>query len=676
MSALGRHERVSGRLRRLGGLQHCECVQCDSVGWDVRGRKASPPNPVGPDRYTGALVLTVAKVTGKFAGGYADYLEGKAQPSHLGDYYLKDGERLEAPGRWVTGASAVGCDPKVPVAGEQLRALMAVRHPNTGQPLRRHGSSGEAVAALDATFSAPKSVSAVWAIASPELRERIEGAHEIAIDRALAHALQHVAMVRQRIDAKHVIHTRAADIVASSWRHTTARAVNGRPPDPQLHSHVLLHSAVRRDGRLVAIDSRSWLVHRRELGAAYRTELARELAQLGFQIERHTGRGGRYFELQGVPAGLLDRWSSRHREVREAIENRIAHKQRELLDEIREGGPDAKEATQRLKALRAAGRGGASEERFMSRATRTAKRPLTRSDLDRHWSTTARQHEFHHRQIERLRSDQPVAPAPVDASSVAVALTEFDATFTDREARAVALEASVGIPIAEALQTLAQLRTDGELLTLADGRLTTRAHRLAERSTVKVAQRLAGTTVPPIPAELVALQASRLDHELAVSGGALTSEQRQALELACSERQLVIIEGQAGSGKSTTLTAIARAHQCDGRQIVVTSTAALAAQRLANELTDAGITTSSFSTVALQHAISTNKLQLDASTTVIHDEAALASTRELQPLLQAIDTSGARLIPVGVRASPKRSARAGSGPTSNAQPAPAGRAWS
>ncbi|MGO9900116.1 MAG: relaxase domain-containing protein [Solirubrobacteraceae bacterium] len=90
-------------------------------------------------------------------------------------------------------------------------------------------------------------------------------------------------------------------MIATSWRHTTARAVDDQVPDPQLHSHVLLHGAVRRDGRAVAIDSRAWLVHQREVGAAYRTELARELADLGFQVHRRTGRGRRYFELDAIP---------------------------------------------------------------------------------------------------------------------------------------------------------------------------------------------------------------------------------------------------------------------------------------------------------------------------------------------------------------------------------------
>ena len=48
-------------------------------------------------------MLTVAKITRSAAGGYAEYLDGKARPSELGDYYLRDGERTEAPGRWAAG---------------------------------------------------------------------------------------------------------------------------------------------------------------------------------------------------------------------------------------------------------------------------------------------------------------------------------------------------------------------------------------------------------------------------------------------------------------------------------------------------------------------------------------------------------------------------------------------
>lgn len=559
-------------------------------------------------------MLTVAKVTMGVAASYAEYLEGKATAAELGDYYLKDGERVEAPGRWVAGSDVVGQDTRVVVGGDVLRALMEVRRPDSGEPLRRVGGTGTAVAAIDATFSAPKSVSAVWALASPPLRAAVEQAHERAVDLAVEYAVTQVAMVRERIDPVRVEHRKARGVIATSWRHTTARAVGDRPPDPQLHSHVLLHAAVRRDGEVVAIDSRSWFVHRREAGAAYRTELAYGMGQLGFEIARGSGRGGRYFEIEGVPQALLDRWSSRHHEVRAAIEARLA-------------------ATGRSELAPA-------EDRHMAQSTRAVKGLITHGDLDRAWSRAASLVPFDGDDVERLRTGAAVQPAGL--AVVRAGLTEFDATFAEREARAVALEASAGVRIEAAIDVLEQLRGSGELLALANGQATTRFHRVAERQVVAMAWRLAVEPIEAVSPRAVLDEADRLQERVG-----LTVEQRRALELACSDRRVVMIEGQAGTGKSTALTAIARAHQAGGRELVVISTAAVAAERLARELTEAGVPAPAYSITAFDFALRSGRLELGPEWTVIHDEAALASTREQRIILDAVERTGARLISVG-----------------------------
>jgi conjugative relaxase-like TrwC/TraI family protein len=594
-------------------------------------------------------VLILAKITRSSADGYAEYLEGKAQAPELGDYYLnKDGERTEAPGRWAQGAGQFGLDPGQPVTGEQLHMLLDVRRPDTGEELRRMGGSGEAVAALDATFSAPKSVSAVWALAGTELREQIEQAHEIAIDRALQHATRQVPILRRRVSQDTVVHEKATGLVATSWRHTTARAVEQQVPDPQLHSHVLLHGAVRRDGRIVAIDSRAWLVHQREVGAAYRTEFARELGTLGFRVQRGTGRGGRYFELDGLPQPLLDRWSSRHHQVHAAICQRLAEQERALEAIVAEGGPAAADAAQQLELLRQTGQLSPAQERLMGTVTRSAKAPVTIGDLDQEWRRTALGLGASRERIEVLRHQQTTRLEPVAAREVLDALTEFDATFPARDARAVALERSAGAPIAAALDRLRELRATDEILVLADGSGTTRQHRGRERTVVQIARRLTASRLEPLPAQLAAQETERLDRELAATvGGRLSEEQRTAIALACGDRQLVIIEGQAGTGKSTTLTGIARAHQAAGRQILITSTAALAAERLATELGERGVTCEAYSTAGLQAAISHGRMTVRPQTTIVHDEAALASTREQLDLLDAVETTGARLIAVG-----------------------------
>jgi len=597
-------------------------------------------------------VLTVAKVTASRAGGYAGYLDARTQAPEAGDYYLRDGERVEAPGRWALGergAAALGVDASAAVDREDFRAVMAVRHPRSGEPLRRVGANGEAVAAIDATFSAPKSVSAVWALSSPELRAQIEAAQERAVDGALAHAVARVPMVRRRVDKDTVLRERPAELLASSWRHTTARAVGGRPPDPQLHSHVVLHGAVREDGKVVAIESRAWLVHQRELGAAYRGELARELRGLGFGIERETGRGGRYFELRGVPAALTDEWSARHRQVREQIDGRLGERLGELRAEVQRGGPGAAPAAARLEALERSGQLMPAEQRAIAIATRSPKDELaTAGDLDRAWWEAAREHGFDARSVEALRERGRAEPPERQLGArIAARLTEFDATFAPREARAVALEVAAGDSPERALTALERLGELREVLDLADGRQTTRTHRALERRAEAAAGQLAAARGAALGGELVDGEVERLGRELAAQGATLADEQEQAVRAACSDARLVVVVGQAGTGKSTALTGVARAHQAAGRDIVVTSTGAQAAERLAGELGERGVSADGYSTAALQAAVARGAVVLSPETTIIHDEAALASTREQRWLLGAAVDGGARVIAVG-----------------------------
>ena len=87
------------------------------------------------------------------------------------------------------------------------------------------------------------------------------------------------------------------------------------------------------------------------------------------------------------------------------------------------------------------------------------------------------------------------------------ALTEFDATFPARSARAVALERSAGAPIQAALDQLRALRASEDILVLADGTGTTREHRGRERTVVQIAERLTAIRIEPLPAGAAAREA-------------------------------------------------------------------------------------------------------------------------------------------------------------------------
>ena len=148
-------------------------------------------------------MLTIAKIKAHSAGAYRQYLEGRAAPSDRRDYYLNDGNVVEAPGAWTLGelgAVARGLELSTPLTSEAFSAVMNGNHRVTGEPLRRAGADATRVVALDLTYSAPKSVSVLWAFAGNELRGELEAALERSVDAAMAAALERVPVVGQRVD--------------------------------------------------------------------------------------------------------------------------------------------------------------------------------------------------------------------------------------------------------------------------------------------------------------------------------------------------------------------------------------------------------------------------------------------------------------------------------------------
>lgn len=126
-------------------------------------------------------MTTAASIPASSAGDYGDYLHSRTVAPEQGDYYVgADGAPTEAAGRWLTSPAAlvrIGVTQHATVAPEDLRALMAGRRPDGDGWLRPAGPDGSRAGGLDLTFSAPKSVSVVWAVSDQAGREAIEDAH-------------------------------------------------------------------------------------------------------------------------------------------------------------------------------------------------------------------------------------------------------------------------------------------------------------------------------------------------------------------------------------------------------------------------------------------------------------------------------------------------------------------
>jgi|GEM_PF-5456987 len=137
--------------------------------------------------------MTVHKIAAGDSAAYVAYLASQGPERRCGDYYLgHEGRPAEGPSQWL-GQGAVALGLAGEVGREDILSLWQGKDPRSGQQLVRF-AHGVHTAAVDCTFSAPKSVAIVWVLGDQQTRDRVELAHQQAVETALAHLEAHPAV--------------------------------------------------------------------------------------------------------------------------------------------------------------------------------------------------------------------------------------------------------------------------------------------------------------------------------------------------------------------------------------------------------------------------------------------------------------------------------------------------
>jgi len=530
---------------------------------------------VGWAGVTFAFVQTTHKVSPNSATGFASYLTSE---SGRGDYYAghedsdSDGPEGGVAGvgqsRWHGSPellAEVGLSARAPVERKDLLALMNGVSPRDGRELRAAGGNGTRVAGIDLTFSAPKSVSALWAVTGRDEREQIELAHGRAVASTLARMERAVDLVRSRVGGE-LRWDRAHSLLAAEFVHTSSRMTvdqeQGDVPDPQLHSHVVVLGAQRVDGRFAAVDSRELFRAARANGAWYRAELASELGRLGLEVQGQTGRDGRYFELAGVPSELSERWSARSRDIQQAAAR--------FRDRY---GRDPR----------------AGELGALTVSTRGTKTTAPAVSVDVAWRAVGEEYGLSREQAQNLFTgiDSTLTQSLTNEQArdlgqdLLRSLTGEHAMVRDRDLHARAYELAAGVcPPAHADQMFEGLVRSGELIELQGGQWTTRELREREQATLTVAESRANEQAAPVSGQALMQARREAGREL---GGSLTGEQRDALETITGTGGVSILVGQAGTGKGVVLSTATSAWEKQGYHVIGTAIAGATAERLGAE---------------------------------------------------------------------------------------------
>ena len=113
-----------------------------------------------------------------------------------------------------------------------------------------------------------------------------------------------------------MVRTRDQKTVIATFRHETSRNL-----DPALHTHsVIANMLMGPDGKWRTMANERLYRSKMLLGAMYRSELAAELKDLGYGIEK-THADGR-FEIAGVSRQTVEAFSTRRAEIEAAMAER------------------------------------------------------------------------------------------------------------------------------------------------------------------------------------------------------------------------------------------------------------------------------------------------------------------------------------------------------------------
>jgi len=569
------------------------------------------------------------------------------KPSRVEDYYLSTDE---PPGMWWGQAAA-----ELGLVGESGRedfhALMAGEDPRSGEPLGRRLRL-DGVRGFDLTFSAPKSVSVLSAVCGGDAERAVLDAHDAAV-LAVMRVVEERASTRAGVNG--IYRVDAAGVAVLLVRHRTSRAL-----DPQLHTHAVLAAKVMStDGRWRAIDASMLYRDQRALGALYQAALRAEVtARLG------VGWGPvvkGQAEIIGVPPGLLELFSQRAAQVRDAVgvrsdRFRVVNGREPSR---REWGIIARDAAKESRPPKQRGRSADRlRAEWLATAAELCEDPAAlvgivrrageraRQDRDRFWVTGVGG--------RMLRMDDRARGRLVD--EVLAALAVQASAWTRAE---IEREVAARLPIRDGADALDQVRAVqqatseiivGRCVDLAPAGVRGVAaaaleepglQRYSTRELVEQEQRIV-----------------RWFSEAAAAGGdpivlgarlavGLDPEQAQAAGLVAGYGGLVVVVGPAGAGKTRAMGAAVSALRQQGRAVLGLAPSARAAEQLER---DSGVRSETVARFLTEHAFAdgpSGELGLPAGGTLIVDEAGMLRTPDVERLMGVVRARGYRLALVG-----------------------------
>lgn len=561
------------------------------------------------------------------------------------EYYAHDGYYTidEGSSEWMgEGAQRLGLEGRV--KADQFAQIIDGVLPD-GTELAR-GADGTRNNGTDLTFSAPKSVSLVGLIGGDK---RVIEAHRNAVRETMIWAEEKLALARS--GAGGAERELTGNLVQAHFHHDLSRAL-----DPQVHTHcVVANMTQRADGEWRALHNVKLWQHAPLLGAAYHAQLRSNLAELGYETQI-TGKHGS-FEVSGISREAIEAFSERAKDIREKARE-LGLSSPKAMEAIAVRSRDAKQHGSSDLAVekwgQKAGPYRAEIEQVME-AARARTQPRSVLATVRSWGEAL---------LERITKALGPRPDPMVESAAKARkggelaagysaaagvrhLAERSASFDRMELLKSALGfAEKGATVRTIESRIDALVGEGVLVKGRAGsehaeRLTTRGLLETERAIINAAKDGAGQGQALLPQDKAEEQIAAIEER---RGFALSYEQKgAALSLLSGANRIQIIQGDAGTGKSTLFGFVNEVAGNEGRApLFLTSQSALVA-----DMRGEGLEAQTLASVLVPYANHDVRVSLTDTTKdllsdrlVIVEEASMVSTLQAKLLTELTDKAG------------------------------------
>jgi conjugative relaxase-like TrwC/TraI family protein len=524
---------------------------------------------------------------------------------------------------WALTMILAGLDP---VSGRSLGRALTDRTTSDGRVVK-------AVAGFDATLSAPKSLSVLWALTGDD---RLLECHDVAV-RAVVESLERWAATTRVRSNGGRLHLDTVGLSVAGFRQSTSRL-----DDPQIHTHLVVSAKVQTaDGRWMALDARVLKQHQRTFGGLYQSVLRSELtARFGVGWEPIVNGQA---EITGLDPELLAVFSKRAAQVDVETDARIEefearegrHPSRfERAAIEREAAADTrvKKTGNAATELRSAWRQEAADLGHTPRsvidavnaAGRARREPAKTMVVEIVTALSERKSVWHDLDVLREITDRFQTRKGIDGQRWAGVL--------DRALTQV-IESCVGLD-PEQRDDEAGRGSDGRSVWIEPVAPRWSSPQVIDQELDLLAWTLAAQGLESSPSRSV--ERGRLDVLQAAA----------AAEVAGGDR-LVVIIGPAGAGKTSMLTAAIDDLHAQGRPVFGIAPTAKAARVLE---TETGIRADTLAKLLHEHAREAGprpEWRLKRGTTVIVDEAGMVSTPDLWRLTDLAQRLDLRVVLVG-----------------------------